>query len=200
MIAPRTLLLLATASVTALALLGCKATRAGYESAPYRVLQKDGRFEIREYPPLTLVQSPPAEPESAASQNFRRLFAFITGSNAEKRKIPMTTPVFLSSQPAGRSMAFVMPSSLPAHQVPRPTDPSLQVRSTPSKRFAVLRYSGRQAPQTEQARLAELRAWIQEARLRSLADPTFAYFDPPWTPPFLRRIEVMLPLHSPEKP
>jgi hypothetical protein len=28
--------------------------------------------------------------------------------------------------------------------------------------------------------------------LSVLSPPVFAYFDPPWTPPFLRRNEVML--------
>jgi hypothetical protein len=30
------------------------------------------------------------------------------------------------------------------------------------------------------------------ADLRVLSPPVFAYFDPPWTPGFLRRNEVML--------
>ena len=35
---------------------GCQATRAGYESAPYKSAGSDGRFELRDYPALTVVE------------------------------------------------------------------------------------------------------------------------------------------------
>ena len=36
-------------------LAGCKLTRAGYESAGYKVVRRSGSFEIRDYPPFTPV-------------------------------------------------------------------------------------------------------------------------------------------------
>jgi len=50
------LLLLGVATVIVIA--GCKATRGGYETAPYRVAQAHGRFEVRDYPALTVVETP----------------------------------------------------------------------------------------------------------------------------------------------
>ena len=35
---------------------GCQATRGGYESAPYKVVRSDGKFEVRDYPALTVVE------------------------------------------------------------------------------------------------------------------------------------------------
>ena len=47
------------ASVAVLVAIGVfvfnKATRAGYESAEYKVVESDGNFEVREYPDLMLV-------------------------------------------------------------------------------------------------------------------------------------------------
>jgi hypothetical protein len=40
--------------------------------------------------------------------------------------------------------------------------------------------------------LARLQGWLERERLPALAGPVFGYFDPPWTPGFLRRNEVML--------
>jgi hypothetical protein len=33
---------------------------------------------------------------------------------------------------------------------------------------------------------------LEAERVSSLAEPMFGYFDPPWTPAFLRRNEVMI--------
>ena len=40
--------------------------------------------------------------------------------------------------------------------------------------------------------LDRLRAWMQAEGLKELSPPVYGYFDPPWTPGFLRRNEVML--------
>jgi hypothetical protein len=48
------------AVAVALILVGCKVTRAGYESAPYKVLRSSGKFEVRDYPALTVVETPMA--------------------------------------------------------------------------------------------------------------------------------------------
>ena len=60
---------------------GCKTTRAGYESAPYKMVRADGQFEVRDYPALTVVETPMARSGSEANGSFNRLFRFITGGN-----------------------------------------------------------------------------------------------------------------------
>jgi len=37
-----------------------------------------------------------------------------------------------------------------------------------------------------------LKTWMTQQGLSVLSPPLYAYFDPPWTPTFLRRNEVML--------
>jgi DNA gyrase inhibitor GyrI len=76
--------------------------------------------------------------------------------------------------------------------VPKPADGSLTVREVPAGRFAVLRYSGGRNPKKEAESLARLKAWMEKERLGALSSPVYGYFDPPWTPAFLRRNEVML--------
>ncbi|PHX93866.1 MAG: hypothetical protein CK546_07975 [Pedosphaera sp.] len=66
---------------------------AGYESAPYRVVRSDGKFELRDYPALTVVETPMANP-NGSDGSFMRLLRFITGANEGKQKIAMTTPGF----------------------------------------------------------------------------------------------------------
>ena len=169
-----------------LAIAGCRTSRSGYKSAPYTVVRSDGDFELRDYPALKLVETTMKDGGSGGS--FNRLFRFITGGNDAGKKIAMTTPVFMAGGES--TMAFVMPSDL--ERVPQPTDGSVTVREMPAGRFAVLRFSGARSPEQEADHLERLKAWVVSQNLRVLAPPLYGYFDPPWTPPFLRRNEVML--------
>jgi len=174
-----------------LLLAGCRATRAGYESAPYTVVRADGKFELRDYPALTVVETPMANP-NGSDGGFMRLFRFITGANEGKQKIAMTTPVFMSGSSTNLTMAFVLPAKLKTASVPKPADGALTVRELPAGRFAVLRFSGGRNAKNEAETLARLKSWLEQERLTASSGPVYGYFDPPWTPTFLRRNEVML--------
>ena len=126
-----------------------------------------------------------------ADGSFNRLFRFITGGNEAKQKIAMTTPVFMSGGSTNRTMAFVMPSGGKMEQVPRPTDALVTVRQVEPGRFAVLRYSGGRNAENEVEAERRLISWMEAEGLRPKPPPVFGYFDPPWTPAFLRRNEVM---------
>ncbi len=175
-----------------LVLAGCKTTRAGYESAPYTVVRSSGKFQVRDYPALTVVETPMTSGGSGADGSFNRLFRFITGGNEAKQKIAMTTPVFMSGSGTNGSMAFVMPAKFKTRDVPKPTDEQLRVRELEAGRFAVLRYSGGRNPDNEAQSLERLRARMKAEGLRELSPPIYGYFDPPWTPAFLRRNEMMV--------
>ncbi len=176
----------------ALTLVGCQATRAGYESAPYQVVRADGKFELRDYPALAVVETTMSSSGNAADGSFNRLFGFITGRNEAKQKIAMTTPVFMSGNDSNRTMAFVMPAKMNAAQAPKPAEASVTVRELPAGRFVVLRFSGGRNEKQEAEALGQLKAWMTAEGLSVLSPPVFGYFDPPWTPAFLRRNEVML--------
>ncbi len=68
------------------------------------------------------------------------------------------------------------------------------IREFPPGRYAVLRFKGGRSTSSEQTVLAQLKSWMAEKNLVSSSKPTFGYFDPPWTPSFLSRNEVMLKL------
>ena len=174
----------------------CKTSRAGYESAPYTTVRKDGRFEIREYPALTLVETPmPGRSEKSSNGSFGRLFRFISGGNDRKEKIAMTTPVFMAGEAEGATMAFVLPANTKPDGAPKPSDENLKIREVPAGKFAVLRFDGSRSEKKEAAAAETLKVWITKQGLQSEGGPVFGYFDPPWTPAFLLRNEVMFRLN-----
>lgn len=171
-------------------LAGCGVTRAGYESAPHRVVVREGRFEVRDYPDLRLATT---RMPSGQDSGFMRLFRFISGGNERGEKIAMTTPVFMERGVGGGedSMAFVLPEAMT--NAPKPSASEVSLATVPGGRFAVHRFAaGRPETGLEAEAERALRAWIDGRRLTAEGRPTFAYFDPPWIPRWFRRNEVML--------
>jgi hypothetical protein len=173
---------------------GCVTARAGYATATYQVVRQDGKFELREYPMLVVAETP----MHGANNGFMRLFHFIGGENAAQQKIAMTTPVFINhADCTNATMAFVMPADLGTNGTPLPTRPDVTVTQMPAGLFAVLRYSGWRSAGNSAAATAKLTAWLAQNKLTPVGEPRLAYFDPPWTLPFLRRNEVMLRVARP---
>jgi len=201
----RTMVLVSGVALVAILLAagGCQATRAGYETAPYRVIRSEGTFQLRDYPALQWVETPMGTEGKDSDGSFGRLFRFITGGNEARQKIAMTTPVYMTSDPGSgpshrRVMAFVMPRDMKPEAVPVPTDASVRRREFAAGRFAVLRFRGGRSPDREAEVFGRLEGWIKAEGL-SVADPTptYGYFDPPWTPSVFRRNEVMLRVADP---
>ena len=184
------------AVVVVLVFAGYRTSRAGYESAPCQVVRSAGEFELRDYPVLTVVETPMTRTGNHADGSFMRLFTFITGGNGAKQKIVMTTPVFMSGSDTDATMAFILPAKLQAGTIPKPTNKALTVRELPAGRFAVLRFRGGRNAKNEALALQRLKDWMKTEGLSVMSAPVFAYFDPPWTPGFLRRNEVMLRTES----
>lgn len=185
-------------TITLLVLLGIigvvfvATSRAGYETAAYEVLEKKGSFELREYAPHEVV----ATSMKSGQQNgsFGKLFRYISGQNEGQQKIAMTTPVFMPATSDGEmeEMQFVVPAEVAATGTPAPSSEAVRVKKNPGGKFAVVRYSGNGRGEIRLKKLEELRKEIRERGLTEKGEPVFAGYDPPWTPGFLRRNEVLI--------
>jgi hypothetical protein len=167
---------------------------AAYETPEYRVVDKDGAFEIRDYPALTLVSTPMGK--RGADGSFMKLFGFISGSNKASEKIPMTTPVLMTGTESG-TMSFVVPKAVASKGAPSPSAPDVSLSTNPPARYAAHRFSGWGGPVASEAAAGKLLEWAKSRHLPVSGAPLFAYYNPPWTPWFMRRNEVLI-LLSPE--
>lgn len=155
--------------------------------APYRLLSREGTFEWRDYPPLTLASTPMDAPGGRTA--FRRLLGYLTGRNTAHRPLPMTTPVLIGSPQGEPAMSFILP---PMDALPEPETPEIHLAPMPPGRYAIHRFPGRRNAPNERKAAAELEQWLDRHGTAGEGAPAFAYFDPPWTPGFLRRNEVMV--------
>ena len=181
-------------AVTSILAISGSAARAGYETAPYQLLKQDGKFELRNYPALTVVETP----MRGLDNGFMRLFHFINGENATKQKIAMTTPVLIRhAGTTNVTMAFVMPANLGTNGPPASTQTEIVTQQIPAGQFAVFQFSGGRSVKNSANALAELTNWLAQQKLAPQGEPVFAYFDPPWTLTFFRHNEVMLRVAQP---
>lgn len=180
-----------TLMLSLLATLFPSCAEAKYESPAYTVVQKEGAFEIRDYPELTLISTPMQK--RGADGSFMRLFRFIQGRNDRSEKIAMTTPVLMSGTESG-TMSFVIPKEVALRGAPAPSNPDLIISTKPAGRYAAYRFSGSSKPAPSEAAALKLTAWAAAKHLVIEGTPLFAYYNPPWTPGFLRHNEVLLHL------
>jgi hypothetical protein len=156
------------------------------ESAEYSLVSREGDFELRDYPELTVASTPAGS--SGEDPAFNRLFQFIQGGNNRQEKISMTTPVLIGNG----QMSFVIPSEFDRKGVPDPAHKSVLIESRPAVRVAAYRFSGVADETLRGEALHKLEAWIARQQLTAQGDPTFAYYDAPFIPGPFRRNEVML--------
>ena len=171
-------------------------SRDAYENAAYVVELADGDFELRLYPELTLASTAMQGSLSGEDGSFMRLFGYISGKNARQEKIAMTVPVFMQSgDDETTSMQFVVPQALAEVGAPEPSAEGVRLTTRPAGRYAVVRFAGELTKATEELQRERLEGWMK-ARGLSPATPvaSSAGYDPPWTPDFLRRNEVLIQL------
>jgi hypothetical protein len=108
----------------------------------------------------------------------------------------MTAPV--SQQATGNSwtVRFIMPNNWTMKTLPAPNDVRVRLNPIPAKRFVALRFSGFTTDAAITRRIDELRRYAADHKLSTTGEPLLAFYNPPWTLPFLRRNEVMLELTS----
>ena len=172
-------------------------SRAATETPDYQVVRTDGKFEVRDYPALTVATTSMEGEEM--NGGFGKLFRFITGSNEGSEKIAMTAPVLIDTTKDKKTMSFIMPKEAVQKGVPKPAGESVTLGKVAATRFAVLRFGGGRTAENEKAAVAKLQAWLDAEKLSGQGAPTFAYYDPPWTPTFLRRNEVMIRVAKPHE-
>ncbi len=173
-------------------------SRAATETPEYKVIRTDEKFEIRDYPALTIATTPMSD--KGMDGSFGQLFRFITGRNEGSEKIEMTAPVLIDTATNNKTMSFIMPQKAVEKGVPKPAGENVKLGKLEAARFAVLRFGGGRTAENEKAAIEKLTAWLEGQKISGKGDPLFAYYDPPWTPVFLRRNEVMIRIDASRVP
>ena len=182
----------------------------GLEQPGYRVVFEADGIEYRQYEPYlvseTVIEAAGSY-KAAGNEGFRRLFRYISGGNSGENKIAMTVPVAQTAPSEkiamtapvqqtevaeGWRVAFMLPSQYTLDTAPQPTDSRVSIREIPGRLTAVSRYSGRWTAANYEKKRAALLAALEQAAVTPVGDVQSALYNGPFTPPFLRRNEVVV--------
>jgi len=177
------------------------------EQARYTVAQVDGEIELRDYEPAIVAETTvTGSREEAIQSGFKTIADYIFGNNTTGENVAMTAPV---TQQSGEKIAmtapvtqqadgnqwkvhFTMPASYRLSSLPKPNNTAVKLKEVPAKRFAVQRFSGTASQDNLRQHRLALESWLDTQELHAMAPPVYAFYNPPWTLPFLRRNEVMI--------
>ncbi|MEI6057892.1 MAG: heme-binding protein [bacterium] len=178
------------------------------EQTAYSVIKSEKDYEIRLYPEHIVAQTVVQGPYSTAiNQGFRIVAGYIFGGNTKKESIAMTAPVIeekmntsiamtapvtASIEGESHTIAFGMPRSYTLDTLPVPTDSRVKIVVIPEKKMAVKQFSWLRTSDRVQVKKQELLAALQRDKIVVKGEPQYAGYNPPWTPPWMRRNEVLV--------
>ncbi len=177
------------------------------EEPHYVVIAQWDDVEIREYAPhVQATTRLSGQFSKVGSAAFSDLGGYIFGNNKTREKIAMTAPVSQHTATDGdHVVAFAMPATHTLGTLPLPLESRVNLVEIPGRTVAALRYRGGWSEAAYRKQERRLLAIVTQ-RSRSgdrwwepAGPPIWARYNGPWTPSFLRRNEVHLPLREVER-
>jgi hypothetical protein len=167
-------------------------TAMAIEEPQYDVLAVEGDVEFRRYEPY-IIAKVTVDGGSPDRQAFSILAGYIFGDNASEEKMAMTAPV----ETQGNDYAFVMERKYSMDTLPAPRDERVKLQNKPARIVAVRRFSGRWSNSNFDRHEQELRAELARLGVEVTGAAELARYDSPFTPWFMRRNEIIVPVQWP---
>lgn len=165
------------------------------EQPKYKVDKHFGDVEIRTYESYRIARCELEgvdDLRTASNAGFRYLFNYISGANNESQKIAMTVPVQQFPTKSGWSVSFVVPSTFKKSDVPIPNSSKIEIIEVSGGKVAALKYRGLWGSSSFESHKKELLETLAAHDIKIRGEVFSAVYNPPLTPPFLRRNEVLV--------
>ncbi len=183
------------------------------EQADYTVMKKMNGYEIREYPEHIVAQTTvQGSYGTSMGSGFSIVAGYIFGGNTKKESIAMTAPVVAekvegqnvseniamtapvvaTSEGDSQTISFGMPRSYTLDTLPTPNDPRVQIVMIPTKKYAVMQFSGYRSDARIKEKQEALRSALARDGVATEGSMAYAGYNAPWTPPWMTRNEVLV--------
>jgi SOUL heme-binding protein len=187
------------------------------ETPAYSVIEIKSDYEIRRYVSYIVAEThQKGSQKESLSGGFKELFQYISGNNIAHSKVEMTTPVLQSAESGGQKIpmsapvikqgdgdssliAFVMPRGSRLEDLPQPKNTIIKLRAIPPKKVAAITFSGYATEDKIKENTEKLLSALKRDGIHVQSAPQIALYNPPWTPPFMRRNEVMVEIDQVEE-
>lgn len=177
----------------------------------YKIIKSEDNIEIRRYDPMIIAEvEMTGNREETIGNGFRLLADYIFGNNTFQKdiamtapveqkmnhKIAMTAPVQQESMGDSWKVSFVMPSKYTMQSLPKPNNNHVELKEIASKQFVVIRFSGKNSDLNITEHEKKLKKYIAANDFQAIGFPKYAFYNPPWTFPPMRRNEVMIEIKN----
>lgn len=182
----------------------------GVKTPPYLVIKRSHTIEIRQYQPMLIAQiTVKGDRQTAIRVGFKQLAAFIFGENhtannhfdkiamtapvmQQSEKIAMTTPVMQQTGTDNQwQIRFVMPARYTKATLPKPNNNHIKIIEVPAQTKVAIRFTGTPTLRRLQQQTKKLERYLKKQQLTPIGTVEYAFYNPPWTLPLLRRNEIM---------
>lgn len=196
------------------------------ESPPYEIVSSEENIEIRNYKSMIIAEvEVEGNRYVAMKKGFPILADYIFGNNSIKKElatknsakqqvskkiemmapvvqqqtnkpIAMTAPVWQQSNNGLWKIHFVMPSQYSMDNLPKPNNSQVKIKLLPAKKYIVIRFSGMNSDASIANQEKQLLHYVAANQISIKNSPKYAFYNPPWTLPFMRRNEIMFEIQQ----
>ncbi len=145
----------------------------------YRVIEKIGKVEIREYEPSLFASYENDQMVNNQNSSFRVLADYIFGANDNDEKIAMTSPVVIKLH-NNREMLFRMPKKYNKKSLPQPENNDIKIILSKKVIKATIQYSGYTNEQKELKMVNQLKNILSEYNIKHNEKFELLVYDPPY--------------------
>ena len=165
------------------------------ETPNFKLIKKEGEFEIREYEPMIIAMTKvKSDYRQAGSTGFRRIANYIFGGNQKQMEIKMTAPV-ITDVPNVKGMydiLFVMPSQHKFDDLPIPDNDNVELKVKELGKTAVIQFGGWATESRATHYKEKLEQFIETSGYEINSDYMVAQYNSPWALPPFRRNEIII--------
>ena len=177
------------------------------EEPTFVIVEKKKGYEIRKYDSYLIATTKvQGTYQRSLNDGFSAIAGYIFGGNVAKEsiamtapvqesvseKIAMTVPVMEEGDSTERYISFTMPKKYTLATLPKPNNPAVELREIPVRTVAVLSFSWWATEGRVESKKQELLAALSRDSVSTRGPVQAAYYNPPFTPPFMQRHEVMV--------
>jgi hypothetical protein len=161
------------------------------EKLGYRVIIKDGNYEVRFYEDFNIARIAKKR-RGNFNDGLDDIFNYIGGANEKNKKITRTSPVLTAVTGESIITSFIMPKRYDLRELPKPNDAQINIQRIKGGYFAVVRFSGVWTEPKFNRSLRNLKNWIDTRIWDPLSDEMIARYYAPFTPWYMKRNEILI--------
>jgi hypothetical protein len=179
------------------------------ETPKYEGTVLKDNIELRTYAPMIIASVEiKGNRKDAIGEGFRVLADYIFGNNVLDQNISMTAPVQQQSSkkismtaPVQQQqnnnlweVSFVMPATFTLETIPKPINQDVKLNKIPAEKYITIEFSGTNSNDNIGEHENILFNYIRQKQIKVTGKPKYAFYNPPWTLPVMRRNEIMIQL------